>query len=80
MNNNAEISKIHNPEFFKLLISKGILTEKDSQNLLNKFKGDAFSVLIYLVKGSVSKKDDLCKLWGDTLGVAYVNLDKTLFQ
>ena len=69
-----------NPKFFDLLISRKILTQKDADNLLEKYKGDAFAVLNHLVRGTVAKKSTLGMLWGDSIGVSYVDLNKTLFQ
>ena len=69
-----------NPVFFDLLASENILTKEDSSKLLDKYKGDALSVLNHLLKGNISKKEVLGKLWGDSIGIAYVDLNKTLFQ
>ncbi len=69
-----------NPRFFSLLESKGILKKKDPQNLLKKYKGDAFTVLEYLVRNKTAPAGELERLWGDSLGVAYVDLEKTIFH
>ena len=67
-------------EFFESLISKGFLKEKACQVLQGKFQNDALGALAYLVERMPSKKETLCRLWADCLEVAYVELDKTLFQ
>jgi type IV pilus assembly protein PilB len=77
---NTDIPNIANPEFLKLLISKGIIVERDSRNLLDKFQGNALAILIYFIQRGVSNKDELCKLWASSIGFAYVDLDKTLIQ
>jgi len=41
MNDKTEIPVISNPAFFKLLISKRILFEKDFGNLVAKYKGNS---------------------------------------
>ncbi len=69
-----------NPGFFKLVEAKGILTEQDSKNLLRKYKGDAFAVFEYLLEGKVAPAGELERLWGDSIGVSYVDMDKTIFQ
>jgi len=69
-----------NYRFFDLLTAKKILTQKDIHNLLEKYKDDAFAVLNHLVRGAVAKKRTLGTLWGDSIGVSYVDLNKTLFQ
>jgi len=71
---------ISNPEFMRLLVSKGILTEQESGDLIKRFRGDAFTVLTYLVQEDKAEKSELGRLWGDSKGVAYVELEKTLFQ
>jgi len=80
MNNPSEIPRIHNPRFIKLLISNDILSEEESTELHNKHQENTLALLIEIVDENVSQKEKLCKLWGDSIGVAYVNLDKTLFQ
>lgn len=69
-----------NPEFLNLLISKKILEKVDTEKLLMKYNGDAYAVLKHLVGGQVARKNSLGSLWGDSLGFAYVDLTKTLFQ
>ena len=71
---------VRNPEFLKLVVSKGMLTEEDTNNLLKKYNGDAYSILTFLVRGSAAKKNELGMLWGDSLGVAYIDLSRTMMQ
>ncbi|MBF0318305.1 MAG: type II/IV secretion system protein [Nitrospirae bacterium] len=71
---------MNNPEFMSLLVSNGFLTGQDSESLLRKYKNDAFAVFMYLVKGAAAQKQEFCKLWGDSIRTAYVDLEKTLFQ
>ncbi|MHC1724453.1 MAG: GspE/PulE family protein [Syntrophobacteraceae bacterium] len=66
--------------FMELVESQGLLTPVDSQRLLAKYKGDAFAVLEYLIRGNIAPAPGLGNLWGESIGVAYVDLDKTLFQ
>ncbi|MFH1139745.1 MAG: GspE/PulE family protein [Pseudomonadota bacterium] len=69
-----------NPRFLALVETKGYLSSLDSKNLLAKHHGDAFAVFLYLAEGGAAPAGELEKLWGDSLGYAYVDLDKTLFQ
>ncbi len=69
-----------NRRFFDLLERKGIFTHEDSDRMLNKFHGDAFAVLEYLIQGNAAPSDVLGNLWGQSMGIAYVDLEKTLFQ
>ncbi|MCP3942728.1 MAG: type II/IV secretion system protein [Desulfobacteraceae bacterium] len=67
------------PSFLDLLISEQILTREDSIKLTASY-GDQFVILKHLLDGKVASKEFLGKLWGDSIGIAYVNLDRTLFQ
>lgn len=81
MTNKSDLSEApDNPEFFRLLQAKGILGERDIRKLLEKFQGNALSALIHLVQVGNLDKNDLCRLWGDSVGFAYVDLEKTLFD
>jgi len=81
MANRSDLSEApDNPEFFRLLQAKGIIGERDIRKLLEKFQGNALSALIHLVQVGNLDKNDLCRLWGDSVGFAYVDLEKTLFD
>lgn len=69
-----------NPKFLELLAREGLLSSHDSQGLLDKFKGDAFAILGYLVRSNAGPPSILARLWGEAIGVAYVDLERTLFQ
>ncbi|MBF0329128.1 MAG: type II/IV secretion system protein [Nitrospirae bacterium] len=71
---------LKNPSFIKALIDENILTQEDSERLNEKFGGNAGAILSYLAKGSVAKRDLLGKMWGDSLGIAYVPIAKTLIK
>jgi len=66
--------------FLDSLVSNNLLTPEDAQSLYSKYHGNQFLVLTHLFKGSIATKDFLGRLWGDSIGAAYVNLEKTLFQ
>ena len=71
---------MNNTVFLDLLVQKSILSPVDAERLSEKYNGNAFSILQHLLEGGVVKKDIIGKLWGDSLGFSYVNLDKSLFQ
>jgi len=71
---------VDNSQFIKLLVQESILNQKDADNLCKKYNHQAFRILTHLLEGGVVKKDILGKLWGDSIGFSYVNLEKTLFQ
>lgn len=80
MSKPPDIPEVKNPEFIRLLNLVDILGREDSQNLLEKFNDNALALLAYLVKEGIGKKDELCRLWGDSIGLAYVDFNRTLFQ
>lgn len=77
---NVSIARVSNPKFLELLISEGIIVEKHSRLLKEKFEEDGLAMLIHFIKRGLSSKDQLCRLWAGSLGFAYVDLDKTLIQ
>ena len=71
---------IKNPAFLEMAIVNRLLTDDDARRLSAKYGGDDFAVLMHLVKGKAARKDIFGKLWGDALGLSYVDLTKTIFQ
>lgn len=71
---------ITNREFINTIVAEGFLTRADSERLLSKYQGNAFAILEYLLKEHTEQKNELGKLWGNSIGAAYVDLDKTLVQ
>ena len=69
-----------NPQFMQLLVSTGTITEEVSRRLLTKFDDDAFDVLMHLARGNAGQRHTLGRLWGDSIGVSYVDIRTTLFQ
>jgi len=71
---------IDTTEFCALLVSEGILTRDASAQLQKKFIDNYMSMAEHLLKSAAVKKEILGNILGGMLGVAYVDLDKTLFQ
>ena len=69
-----------NPTFLKLLISKGLLNSEAVRQLREKYRQDAFAILKHLAQTSPLNKTMLGRLWGDSIGISYVDLQKTLFH
>lgn len=72
-----------NEKFFEILIDKDLLTEEDLFKLNRIYKGDSFTILMRLCegfRGGVASKTDLAQYWGDSIGIPYVDLKKTVFQ
>jgi len=75
-----ERPKIKNSEFIGRLKTKGILPEDFIQDLLAEFDGNALDVLMTLIQTGYGSKQELCQLWCNSIGIAHVDLEKTLFQ
>jgi type IV pilus assembly protein PilB len=70
----------NNNKFLALLVSAGMLTREETQELYTRFQGDTLAVLCHLAALPSRNKAELGRLWGDSIATAYVDLDKTLFQ
>jgi len=69
-----------NPKFFGLLVSHKIVTKQVAEQLHRKYQGDAFVTARNLLRKGVSNKDMLGQLMGDSIGYAWVDLQRTVFQ
>lgn len=72
--------KIENPLFFKLLEEKQIIQTEFVNDLLKELEGNALDVLSTMIQSGVGTKRQLCQLWCDSIGIAHVDLEKSLFQ
>ena len=72
--------KISNPDFFKLVESEGIIDKGFIGDLLEEFDNNALDVLATMIQSGIAPKRKLCQLWCDSIGIAHVDLEKTLFQ
>lgn len=72
--------KIENPLFFKLLKEEQIIPDGLITDLLNELEGNALDVLATLIQSGIGTKRQLCQLWCDSIGIAHVDLEKSLFQ
>jgi len=72
--------KIQNPEFIRQLKSRGIIAESLVQELLEELNGNALDLLMTLIQTGYGSKRKLCQIWCDSIGIAHVDLEKTLFQ
>ncbi len=71
---------IKNVDFLRMAVTARLLSEEDARKLSVRYGGNDFAVLMHLVNGRAARKEVLGKLWGDSLGLAYVDLTKTIFQ
>lgn len=72
--------KIDNPRFFEMLKARRIVPEGFIRDLLEELKGNALDVLTTLIQSGAGGKRQLCQLWCDSIGIAHVDLEKSLFQ
>lgn len=80
MNNSSTIPLVQNSQFMRQIIEQGILNEKEASEALEGARDNALAVLVDLTGKHLSQKSTLCKLWGDSIGFSYLDLNKTLFQ
>jgi len=69
-----------NSRFYTSLVNDEILSRNDVDNLNKMFGGNSFALLELLIEGGSTSRQHLCKLWGDSIGKAYVDLNRVLFQ
>jgi type IV pilus assembly protein PilB len=72
--------KIENPKFFELLKKKQLIPDEFIHDLLKELDGNALDVLATLIQSRIGTKRQLCQLWCDSIGIAHVDLEKSLFQ
>jgi type IV pilus assembly protein PilB len=69
-----------NQTFVDLVRAEKIVPEEQFSVLEKKYEDDSMGLLDHLVYRGVAPKSVLGRLWGDSLGYAFVDLDKTIFQ
>jgi putative nucleotidyltransferase with HDIG domain len=69
-----------NKIFLDLLITKKIISEEELQKLCEEFQSEAFEILMHLVDKKYADKHKLGRLWGDSIGVSYVDIQKASFS
>ncbi len=69
-----------NQLFLEMILAKGLVSEDAYTLLTGKHRDDAFAILLHLRQNTPSKKNELGRLWGDSLGISYVDLKSTIFQ
>ncbi len=69
-----------NQTFLDNLIGEKIIGEKALEKLVEKYKQNPFYILLHLYREGREDKDLLGRLWGNSINVAYVNLETILFQ
>ena len=72
--------KIKNPGFVQELKSRQIVSEELIEDLLAELNQNALDLLTALIQSGYGSKRKLCRIWCDSIGIAHVDLHKTLFQ
>jgi type IV pilus assembly protein PilB len=67
-------------DVIKSLCTQGLISQDKAQALSEKFRGNGLSALLHLKKGANIDKAQLGKIWADSIGFSFVDLEKTLFQ
>ncbi len=66
--------------FLEQLVERGMVVEDQVEALTDRHRGDALGALEELIDSQTIPKDELCRLYGDTLGAAFVDLGCTIIQ
>jgi type IV pilus assembly protein PilB len=66
--------------FFDQLVRRGLITEEASRALRENYHEDVVAALLHVLRENPHLRDELGKLWGDALGVAYVDPTRTFIQ
>ena len=69
-----------NRRFLEQLVERGMVVEDQVEALTERHRGDALGALEELIDSQTIPKDELCRLYGDTLGAAFVDLGCTIIQ
>lgn len=68
-----------NPVFVRTIVERGLLGEEEMRDVLGP-ADDASRLLRYLISQQRLPWQETIQLWSDGFGVAYIDLDATLFQ
>src|SRR6056297_377523 len=72
--------KIKNPEFIRQLKSRQLISGDLIQALLEELNHNSLDLLTTLIDSGYGSKHKLCQVWCNSIGIAHVDLQKTLFQ
>ncbi len=67
-------------DFINVLVTRRFVTQAEATALRAKFKGDLFAMVLHIAETKPERKGELGRFWGDRLGVAFLDLTKTLVQ
>jgi len=67
-------------DFLDVLVTRQFISVAEAAVLRARFKGDLFALVLAVAEKKPDRKAELGRFWGDRLGVAYIDLSKTLVQ
>lgn len=71
---------IENPKFLLEVILRKLISETDLKILLEEYNNNAFDILLHMQRKKLADKTELGILWADTIGIAFIDLGKAVFQ
>jgi type IV pilus assembly protein PilB len=66
--------------FLKLVVDQGLLSPEQARKISLKHGKATLAMLEELIVLNEAAKTELCQMYGDTLGVAYIDLSRTFIQ
>lgn len=69
-----------NPRFLELLVQQQLIAAEERESLSARFKGNDYAIMLFLAAQRPQIKSMIGKLWGDSIGVVYVNPAKIIIQ
>ena len=66
-----------NERFLDAIVENRIATPREREALATRFQNNGFAILLHLAEREPKRKTLLGRLWGDSIGVAYVDPFKT---
>ncbi|MBF0293370.1 MAG: type II/IV secretion system protein [Nitrospinae bacterium] len=68
-----------NKPFLDEVIKRNLLPEKEVMRIIMAHR-DHYQVLLHVIHNGLMRQSEACRLWADSLGVALMDLNETLFQ
>lgn len=67
-------------KFLESLIDRKIVSRDASRELMSRYQGDSFGMLLHLLGRKPDSRNELGRIWGDFINVSYVNTGKINIQ
>ncbi|NLB55406.1 MAG: type II/IV secretion system protein [Lentisphaerae bacterium] len=76
----AKNARSDNPAFLELAVKDEIITPQEQASLVDRFHGNYYMIMLFIVEQRPELKNAIGKLWGDSIGLAYADPTKTILQ